>query len=1050
MAESTDKKTRKIAEKRVENGKEFEGYQEAQNQLLAIQAEQQQNLALQANDAANIQTQNQTLGQAAEIMAMDDLNPATQGLLAGYGLNQPKVIKESNIQKQGPNNITINNTTINNTSGPVQGREISIRPQENQGKFKAWLTNVFARQDAEWQKRNQEYNRRESSLNRNANKMMRKIESLGKDIGNAIDPRKIAQRSSNSTMNLLKALGLVLLAKKLPGILKSLSNIEGKIKGWISDIGDKISGVFSGDGVSSLFEKLKNGLWNKDETGILNKLLKSISQSLYKRKELADASIKTFDNGNYETPLDGIKRILSWLSAFFGGQKAAIGLLNKAKEAEIKNGLELKEDAGLGTVMETDAHGRELSNDRINLSNGGLRGSSTVNEDYLRWAEKEGLSAGERKKSKNKENFLRQYNKIYYKGESDILTKRLHELSGAGKGLSVKHTQAPTTLTRHDFSPTGKSLSSESRRATLAASLDLYNILKWKVEWWGVGSQNNIKHSDPNSKEINIDRVFYLLKLLSEDNDILVFTKFLDLFNLTKDDECSKVIIKLIIEDMSEYDRKWYWRKSNEGYSYKYLKIVNSSVSGNPIELDEPDFNNKPAGEKQWEVCKIDSSIIQKIINRLTGENEINYTEGARRKALENLKILGIINGVTEQNSVKLIKRDDNYEEAWGDMKRLEKLDNNETPKSSDVNYSNSAKLSFQTTNYQTLDDNGNLISKTFTKEQKEENAKKVFEALKKEGFTDEQAAGIAGVLRHESAGFNPAAICTKEYKEGKPGFGEGIAQWTDSRKKLFEKWWKSKHPNEEFPGIRNLPFETQLEYLLKEFKERKVYNKIKSLTEESGLSKAEIIKQATDLFTRGFENGDRGGETSIESMEKTYSKNYKNWVSYEENILKPRLNYASGIYNTFVGKLESENIKKSSSPNNPINRTSSSVYRPSGTVGFAPEFDKSLSEVIQPDSIIPSENSSDRTSIGTTSKQLAERISNSSNQTSDNNDQMNSTTQQTLLACANGITYIANSLEILNSNINSGNVMVANAISKSGQPTNLTPNEQPIETNLT
>jgi hypothetical protein len=265
----------------------------------------------------------------------------------------------------------------------------------------------------------------------------------------------------------------------------------------------------------------------------------------------------------------------------------------------------------------------------------------------------------------------------------------------------------------------------------------------------------------------------------------------------------------------------------------------------------------------------------------------------------------------------------------------------------------------------------------------------------------------------------------------------------------LFEKWWKSKHPNEEFPGIHNLPFETQLEYLLKEFKERKVYNKIKSLTEDSGLSKAEIIKQATDLFTRGFENGDSGGETSIETMEKTYSKNYKNWVSYEENILKPRLNYASGIYNAFVGKLEPENTKKSSSPNNPVNRTSSGAYRPSGTTPFVSEFDGSLSEVIQPDNITPSENSSDRTSIGTTSLQLAENISNSNNQTPDNNDQMNST-QQTLLACANGITYIANSLEILNSNINSGNVMVANAITKSGQPTNLTPNEQPIETNYT
>ena len=99
MAESTDKKTRRIAEKRVESGKEFESYQEAQNQLLAIQAEQQQNLALQANNAMNMQAQRQTLGQAAEIMAMDGLNSTTRNVLGGYGLSQPRVIKETKVVK---------------------------------------------------------------------------------------------------------------------------------------------------------------------------------------------------------------------------------------------------------------------------------------------------------------------------------------------------------------------------------------------------------------------------------------------------------------------------------------------------------------------------------------------------------------------------------------------------------------------------------------------------------------------------------------------------------------------------------------------------------------------------------------------------------------------------------------------------------------------------------------------------------------------------------------------------------------------------------------
>ena len=117
---------------------------------------------------------------------------------------------------------------MTSTTAPQQ----LIRPQENnQGKFKAWLTNVFARQDAEWQKRNQEYTKRESSLTRNANKMMRKIEGLGKEIGNAVDPRKASQRASNSTMNLLKALGLLL--QVLFPLLKQLClllGLQGNLK----------------------------------------------------------------------------------------------------------------------------------------------------------------------------------------------------------------------------------------------------------------------------------------------------------------------------------------------------------------------------------------------------------------------------------------------------------------------------------------------------------------------------------------------------------------------------------------------------------------------------------------------------------------------------------------------------------------------------------------------------------------------------------------------------------------------------------------------------
>lgn len=347
MAESTDKRTRQIAEKRVEKGQEFERYQEAQNQLLAIQAEQQQNLAIQKNQAQNVMEQNQTLAQAAEIMALDDLNPQTQQVLSGYGLNQPRVIKNSDVKRQGPTNITINNTTINNTSGPVQGREVNIRPQEaSQGRFKAWLTNVFARQDALFQKQNQEYIRRENSLTRNANKMLRKLDGIGKDIGKALDPRRIADTERNRIKTLATIIGIPLLIKYLPKLFDGLNNLSVKIKD-----------VFTGE--NGILAKIKDGMTSEDGwlsvglkkiyspegNGIINELLTELHEKLFERSEYATKGIKDIPK------TDVGERLVTWLKLFFGGPEAAAMIEKKKIEKEFREDLESKEK--MSTINES-------------------------------------------------------------------------------------------------------------------------------------------------------------------------------------------------------------------------------------------------------------------------------------------------------------------------------------------------------------------------------------------------------------------------------------------------------------------------------------------------------------------------------------------------------------------------------------------------------------------------------------------------------------------------------------------------------------------------
>ena len=74
----------------------------------------------------------------------------------------------------------------------------------------------------------------------------------------------------------------------------------------------------------------------------------------------------------------------------------------------------------------------------------------------------------------------------------------------------------------------------------------------------------------------------------------------------------------------------------------------------------------------------------------------------------------------------------------------------------------------------------------------------------------------------------------------------------------------------------------------------------------------------------------------------------------------------------------------------------------------------------------------------------MAEKITTAEreNQSSENNNEI------LLARCAEGIDYIAKSMAPLSEVINSGNMMVAETVSKSGGPTNLTPHEPQLEMN--
>jgi hypothetical protein len=1032
MAESTDKKTRKIAEKRVERGKEFEGYQEAQNQLLAIQAEQQQNLALQANDAMNIQQQNQTLAQAAEVMAMDNLNPATQEVLAGYGLNQPRVIKQSNTQRQGPNNITINNTTINNASGPVQGREVSIRPQEaGQSKFKAWLTNVFARQDAQWQKQNQEYARRESSLTRNSNKMMRKIEGLGKEIGSAVDPRKIANSVSNPLMNLIKSIGLLALAKRLPKILKFIDNAETTIKGWFSGIGDTIKSAIGDIDLSELGDKI----WNDRETGYLNKALQKISEFITGRAEYA--SRQTDIIPFYEVG----KKILTWLQLFFGGQ--AVGV--KIQKENIRSDL-YDDDKVVSEDTENYSYTNpemraERDGDSIIRNSENMYGVSSADlknwiskDEYEKWLKNNNKKASD---STAKE-FLAKKNYIYT-GESVILMKEVYK--------------NPAHVLNKEYDFFAGRLRTDSIYGSIAASHDLISEVRRGYRSQGVDKVLMIRGGTYHYYETRIasmKAIMFYLDLLYQRALVGGSVIFEDAFNLITDTslrksllesgDAKKITVILIKQPMDEPNKRRYWKEGTTGLSNYYKKLVRTDHgdidTNNALPLKEEDFKGKKY-QKKWTFYSVSRVGFGEIIEKMTGsgvdnifseQSQINACDYINRNAI-GLDFLG--SKFKGENETFHFTRNtwEDYEKAIEEKNYydLEKTEYEDLDKLGEIKYNSSSTYNISDTKASatpkgTIDD---IQSINISAEQKKKNMDEVYNFFKSKGFSDEQIAGIMGVLGVESAGtFDPRIVNVDEVKKlGINSAGEGIAQWSVgkgwNRKIPFMEWWKKQHPGKDWMGIRNTSLQDQLNYLMHEWQtsHKYSYDEINKLKNDKSLTPAEIIEKTTDYFTRGFENGNNKALANYSLWGGGKGSRYK--YPYSE-AFKTRLNNASGIYNSFIKK-GNPTITTQGRNATTANTQKASRNQPNSTVADnVIDNTTTVTPVITPTIETPTNTQTVSQSLA-----MAETIEHNP-QTQVSQNQPNTAELEYLSLIAQSTDYTARALTPLVDNMNAGFTMVA------------------------
>lgn len=363
-AEDIENKVRKMSSQKPEDGKDLQQFQEAQNQIVQINAERQGNLQtarLENNaDAAN----NETMSQAVEMAALGGLgggasvqqqvqsmNPQTQAVLGKYGLGQPKVQRTSSRSVQvTPQKITINNNTTNTTTnnvavpaanigGPVQGRTLAVKqnPDEGQARFKTWISNAFAKQNQQAAAREKEYQRREWSLTRSTNKLMKHLSDLGKSVSERLDPRKLASSVGGQFKTILFLFGTMFLAKHWKRIVKFAANVESFLFGEVnpndpkaprgrSGFSKMLISLFGGDpeGKDGIVDSLSKLFWNKEKNGILQLLGDKISNFFKERGDAIKAiKVPELDLGNLpDTVTKLIEYLGNILKAGFGGADA--------------------------------------------------------------------------------------------------------------------------------------------------------------------------------------------------------------------------------------------------------------------------------------------------------------------------------------------------------------------------------------------------------------------------------------------------------------------------------------------------------------------------------------------------------------------------------------------------------------------------------------------------------------------------------------------------------------------------------------------------------
>ena len=171
-----------------------------------------------------------------------------------------------------------------------------------------------------------------------------------------------------------------------------------------------------------------------------------------------------------------------------------------------------------------------------------------------------------------------------------------------------------------------------------------------------------------------------------------------------------------------------------------------------------------------------------------------------------------------------------------------------------------------------------------FAKGGKMNNSQRAMNYLMSKGMSRTGASAIVGTLQAES-NLDPTI-----HAQMKGDNGEGLAQWTSSRKKNFWRTLERIEPGAQrrYKNIVNVPLERQLDVVMAERPDvtRAIHN-------------AKDVSTATDIMLRGYENG--SGTVDTMASKKQMDNIYGKWNNgYNRQMLR-RLSNANNLLGTHI-----------------------------------------------------------------------------------------------------------------------------------------------------